>query len=82
MVRSNGAARRIIPRVSQHSKAVKESWPLEPEDMWRVIGISLTHELEESKVRVGGTCEMRIQKMIWFVGSRGHVARDHHFVDS
>jgi hypothetical protein len=58
MVRSSGAARRISPRVSQHSKAAKESEPLEPEDTWRAIGILLTRELEESKVRIGGTREM------------------------
>jgi hypothetical protein len=81
MVRSSGAERRISPGVSQHSKAVTESGPLELEDTWRAIGISLTWELEESKVRVGGTCEMRIREIIWVVGSRGHVARDQHFTD-
>jgi hypothetical protein len=33
-------------------------------DMWREINTLLTHELEETKVRVGGTHEM-----IWIVES-------------
>jgi hypothetical protein len=64
MVRFSGAARRISPGVSQHSKAVKEPWLLEPEDTRREIGISLTRELEESNVRIGETGEMRIREMI------------------
>jgi hypothetical protein len=31
------------------------SEPLDPEDTWREINISLTRELEKSKVRVVGT---------------------------
>jgi hypothetical protein len=42
----------------------------------------LTRELEKSKVIFVGNCDMRSRKMIWFVGSRGHVARDQHFADS
>jgi hypothetical protein len=34
------------------------SEPLDPEDTWREINISLTRELEKSKVRVVGTRDM------------------------
>jgi hypothetical protein len=56
--------------------------PLDPEDMWKDIGISLNHKLEKSKVRVVGNRDMRSREIIWVVGSRGHVVRDQHFIDS
>jgi hypothetical protein len=40
-------------------EVAKQSWPLEPEDTWRAIGISLTWTLEESKECDTGTRDMR-----------------------
>jgi hypothetical protein len=56
------------------------SEPLDLEDTWREIDISLTQKLEKSKVRVVGTHDMRSHEMIWVIGSIGHVARDQHFM--
>jgi hypothetical protein len=50
-------------------EVAKQSWPLEPEDTWRAIGISLTCTLEESKGYDTGTRDMRSREMIWTVGS-------------
>jgi hypothetical protein len=54
------AEEEIRPQPSDWS--VKDEQSLDSEDMWREINISLTRELEKSKVRVVGTRDMRNRK--------------------
>jgi hypothetical protein len=44
-------------RCHPSDRSVKDEQSLDLEDMWREINISLTRELEKSKVRVVGTRE-------------------------
>jgi hypothetical protein len=61
-VRYGEAARRIRPRVIQLSKSVKESWlsiednhgPLDPEDTWLKIIISMTGKSKERSAHLIG----------------------------
>jgi hypothetical protein len=49
--------------------------------MWQEIGISLTHKLEKSKVRVVGTHNTQGHETILAIGARGHMVTDWNFAD-